>query len=193
MIKSKNKDMPHKNNKKHLTFVFDLDNTLVKTNLANNNSYKDAISLVTNIDIEINSRRRFTRKDLKKCLYYLPNNQFSKIIDIKEKIFINHISCTALNYNLYTILRALNISGNETLLLTNCHRIRALQLCSHYNLSHYFSNQFFFEDYSENKYHFLTQKGYDLDSIILFENDRHSAHCAIENGINKSNIIKVKF
>ena len=185
--------MPHKCNKKQLTFVFDLDNTLVKTNLANNNSYKDAIRLVTNIDIEINSKRRFTRKDLKECLHYLPNNQFSKIIDIKEKIFINHIDRTVLNSNLYTILRTLNISGNETLLLTNCHRVRALQLCSHYDLSQYFSYQFFYEDYPENKYHFLIQRGYDLDSIILFENDSYSAKCAIENGINKSNIIKVKF
>ena len=46
------------------TFVFDLDDTLIGTNVVNNNSYRDAIRKVADIDVVISSEQRFTRENL---------------------------------------------------------------------------------------------------------------------------------
>ena len=46
-------------------FIFDLDNTLVKTNRANNKSYEEAIKNVLGIKLQFkNKTSRFTRKNL---------------------------------------------------------------------------------------------------------------------------------
>ena len=53
-----------------LTFVFDLDNTLVETDRANNLSYMDAINTVLHSSISWDFNNRFTRNEL--CLLF-PN------------------------------------------------------------------------------------------------------------------------
>ena len=68
-----------------------------------------------------------------------------------------------------------------------------MQLCKHYGLNQYFSEMYFYEDYSHNKYDFLIEKGYKTDSIVFFENEKRSVKEAIKCGLNKSNIIKIKF
>ena len=64
-------------------FVFDLDNTLVKTNRANNESYKDAILAVTGKKVTI-KKSRFTRENLVSTLPDLSPNQIEKIINAKD-------------------------------------------------------------------------------------------------------------
>lgn len=66
---------------KNFTFVFDLDNTLVKTNQANNNAYKMAISEATgSIDFALieksMGRGRFTRSKLSKLKFIADEMHF---------------------------------------------------------------------------------------------------------------------
>ena len=68
-----------------------------------------------------------------------------------------------------------------------------MQLCSYYSLSKYFHKQYYFEDCHQNKYQLLSDKGYDLNNIILFENDPVATQLAIKNGISKENVVKILF
>ena len=180
-------------NSKHITYVFDLDNTLVITNVANNESYKDAIRMVVNRNISISSRRRITRHNLITVVPDLSSVQVEKIIRMKELFFSRYMDSTMLNKYLTKMLKKLHECGNETILLTNSHMARALQVCSFYGLDQFFSSQYYFENYQCNKYQFLKDKGYDMESIVLFENDSKSIRVAASNGIDINNIIKVKF
>lgn len=182
-----------KEDKTHFTFVFDLDNTLIETNLANNKSYKEAIRQVADTDIEINPKHRFTREELSSSLKDLSKEKLSEIINLKEKLYTRYMNVSVLNKDLYTLLRILYTGGNETILLTNSRKKRANELCSYYSLSNYFSSQYFFEDSPQNKYQILSQKGYDLKHIVLFENDPIAIQAAVENGIKQENVIKVQF
>ena len=175
------------------TYVFDLDNTLVKTDMANNLSYKEAIWNITGVDIKIKPNQRFTRNLLYDNFECLPKNTLNKIIDTKNSLFFNYIEKTILNNNLTQLLRILSENDNETILLTNSHKNRALRLCSYYNINNYFTQMFFLEDYTTNKYDHLETVGYDKTSVILFENEDSSKNEAISKGLHYNNIIKINF
>ena len=178
-------------NKKY--FIFDLDNTLVKTNLANNNSYRDAIYAVTGIDIQI-KQMRFTRTDLSYAIPNLSSNKISEIIKLKEDFYSKHIQETILNEQLVKILSFLKELGNETILLTESHKLRAKQVCEHYSLSQFFNKQYYKENIgTSGKYQYLKTQNIPFSSIILFENEENEIQKAIQNGIYENQIIKVKF
>jgi hypothetical protein len=77
--------------------------------------------------------------------------------------------------------------------LTNCHSKRAISLCNFYNLTKYFVRRFFYEDCLGNKYTLLKSLGYDLQNVVLYENEETSTSEAVTNGINIDKIIKVEF
>ena len=174
-------------------FVFDLDNTLVKTNRANNESYKEAILAVTGKSVEIN-RRRFTRADLLNVLPNLSDSQIAEIVKEKEKCYEKHISETTLNKQLLKILNMLKSDGYNTVLLTESRKIRAQRVCNYYSLTPLFVNQYFKDDYINNdKYLFLKQLPYLLQNVVLFENEQAEIYRAMQNGISENQIIKFKF
>ena len=65
---------------------FDMDGTLVHTNLANYLSYKKAILSVTKLNHELtyNSEKRFNRSSLKNAVPNLTENEYERIIQEKE-------------------------------------------------------------------------------------------------------------
>ena len=176
-----------------LTFVFDLDNTLVETDLANNLSYMDAISEVLGVHISWDKSRRFTRNQLYSIFPNLPKEVYDSIIMVKNELFNSHMSETTLNMNLVKVLQWLHDKGFVTLLLTNSHRARALSICEYYDISPLFSETFFAEDKKETKYELLEKNGYEKSSVVLFENETEGTQEAMENGIAERNIINVKF
>lgn len=174
-------------------FVFDMDNTLIKTDKANSFAYSEAISSVLGVNYNIENGKRFTRGELKELFPRLAQSQIDEIIDCKEKCFESYLNKTELNDNLFCILKRLHKEGHYTILLTNCHSRRAISLCNYYDLTKYFVKRFFYEDCHGNKYTFLKSLGYDLQNIVLFENEESSSSEAIANGINLEKIIKVEF
>lgn len=181
--------MHRKNNSK--IFVFDLDNTLIMTDEANNMAYADAVQMIVGLRPQIAMSTRYTRNDLRTSYPQLSDDQFDKIVQAKQGLFGSYIDKTILNLNLTKILRTLSQNGNETILLTCCHRKRAIQLCKHYHIHQYFSHHYYYEDCQNDKYTFLKNEGFDLQSVVLFENDLLSSEEAIGKGIDRENIIMV--
>ena len=182
--------MMNKKNGKTI-FAFDLDNTLIMTDDANNLAYADAVQKVLGMRPHLAKSTRYTRSDLKSSFPQLTDDQFDRIIKMKQGLFGSYIDKTILNINLSMILRTLSQNGNETILLTSSHRKRAIQLCTHYDILQFFSLCYYYEDYQHDKYSFLKSEGFDLQSVVLFENDLISSNEAIEKGIIKENIIMV--
>lgn len=174
-------------------FVFDMDNTLIKTDKANNLAYSEAIRSVLSVNCNIENGKRFTRNELKDLFPQLTQTQIDEIIDRKEKSFESYLNETELNNNLFSILKCLHQEGHHTILLTNCHSGRAISLCNFYDLKKYFVRRFFYEDCLGNKYTLLKSLGYDLQNVVLYENEEVSSSEAVTNGINLDKIVKVKF
>lgn len=174
-------------------FLFDLDNTLVKTNQANSDSYKEAIQAITGKIVEI-KKKRCTRNDLLSIIPNLSASQITEIATAKERFYQKHISETILNKELFKLLKNLKESGNETILLTESRKKRALQICDYHFLTERFSQTYFLDDYGDkNKYQFLKTLKIPLDSIVLFESERLEVQRAIQNGISENQIITIKF
>ena len=174
-------------------FVFDMDNTLIKTDKANNLAYSEAIRSVLSVNCNTENGKRFTRNELKDLFPQLTQTQIDEIIDRKEKSFESYLNETELNNNLFSILKCLHQEGHHTILLTNCHSGRAISLCNFYDLTKYFVRRFFYEDCLGNKYTLLKSLGYDLQNVVLYENEEVSSSEAVTNGINLDKIVKVKF
>lgn len=174
-------------------FVFDMDNTLIKTNKANNLAYSEAIKLVLGVKYDVDHDERFTRGKLKTIFPNLTETQFSEIVARKEQCFESYIKETELNHNLFMLLKRLHHEGCHTILLTNSRSRRAICLCNYYNLTKFFVRRFFYEDCADNKYSLLKSLGYDLQNVVLYENEDDSSFEANANGIKLENIIKVEF
>lgn len=174
-------------------FVFDMDNTLVKTDRANNLAYSEAISSVLGAKYAIDDGKRFTRNKLREIFPQLTQKQIDEIIVRKEKSFESLLKETELNKNLFNILKHLYHEGCHTILLTNCQAGRAISLCKYYNITKFFVQRFFHEDYVDNKYIFLRSLGYDLQNVVLYENEDYPSLEAISNGIKSDQIIKISF
>ena len=67
-------------------FVFDMDNTLIKTDKANNLAYSEAISSVLGVNCNIENGKRFTRNELKELFPQLSQAQIDEIIERKVHI-----------------------------------------------------------------------------------------------------------
>ena len=179
--------------KQHFVYVFDLDNTLVKTNTANNKSYQEAIGKYVSFDVEISASRRFTRDDLFNVFPKIDDAIIEKIVSLKEQLFEKYLSETKLNENLFRILVLLN-NREDVLLLTDSRTRRAKQILAYYSLSPFFSGMYYHENFLDcNKYQFLEKIGIDKTQVVLFENSQREKYNAIKNGIVASQIIKVKF
>ena len=175
------------------TFAFDLDNTLVATDIANSLAYRDAINAVLNTTISWDYNCRFTRDNLLAMFPGMLQSQYERIIKTKNERFNAHMGETQINTNLAMVLSELHSSGCNTILLTNCHRERAMSICRHYGIAQYFTGTYFAEDKVDSKYEVLVREGYDLSSVVLFENETEGAQEAMSNGILTNNIIAVKF
>ena len=174
-------------------FIFDLDNTLVKTNRANNKSYEEAIKSVTGIDYR-HKKPRFTRGDLSVVLPQLSLIQITDIIKLKEDIYDRYIQETLLNQQLFKCLKLLKENGAETILMTDSHKTRAEQVCNYHKLGLFFTQKYYKEDYDGKcKYLYLKSLNMPLEAAVLFENESKEIRKAKRFGISKNRIITIRF
>ncbi|HNG46518.1 MAG TPA: HAD hydrolase-like protein [Agitococcus sp.] len=172
----------------HVLF-FDMDGTLVNTNLANFLSYKKAILSVTKSEyyLTYNPDIRFNRNILKNAVPNLTETEYERIIQQKEEYYNEFLHETKLIKDMADILFKYS-KTNKTVLVTNCRQDRAIATLKHFGLQDTFSNIFYKEfgenDKEINKFqHALLKLGISPNLVIAFENEETEIANAKEAGI----------
>lgn len=175
---------------------FDMDGTLIDTDLANFLSYKKAINSVTKSDhnLTYNPDKRFNRSNLNNAVPNLTESEYEKIIQEKEEYYNDFIHETKLNTEIANILFKYS-KTNKTVLVTNCRKDRAMTTLKYFGLDDKFSNIFCreFDDNGNkiNKFqNAILKLGVPPNFVIAFENEESEIADAQKAGIQK--IIKIK-
>ncbi|MBL7759851.1 MAG: HAD hydrolase-like protein [Sediminibacterium sp.] len=168
---------------------FDMDGTLVDTNLSNFHSYKKAIRFVTNSDYDLthNPEKRFNRSALKNVIPNLTEKEYEKIIQKKEKYYEDFLHENKLNKKISDILFKYS-KTNKTVLVTNCRKGRALATLNYFGLTdkfaHIFYRQFANNDEKVNKFQYaISELGVSPNLVIAFENEEIEIADAKQAGI----------
>jgi beta-phosphoglucomutase-like phosphatase (HAD superfamily) len=156
---------------------FDMDGTLIETNLANFLSYKKAIKSITKSDSDLtfNPDKRFNRSNLKIAIPNLTETEYERIIQEKEEYYYDFLHETKLIEEVADILFKYSKS-HKTVLVTNCREERALTTLNHFGLADKFSDifyrQFAANDKKTNKFqNAIAKLGVPPNLIIAFENE----------------------
>lgn len=155
---------------------FDMDGTLVDTNLANFSAYKKAVDSVLQTDTNLvyNPEIRFNRTVLRANFPHLTDKELEKVIQVKESLYDEFLNVTTLiDENLEVLLKY--SKSNQTYLVTNCRKDRALKTLNHFGLIDKFTNVFYriFDDNKKvNKFeNALSILGVPPNIVIAFENE----------------------
>ncbi|MBR8709737.1 NIF family HAD-type phosphatase [Bacteroides pyogenes] len=171
-------------------FFFDMDGTLINTNVANFLSYKAALSIVTGKDISFmsyNPMERFNRSRLKSLFPSLTESDYERIIREKEMCYKNYLSeTTIVKENVEVLLKY--SATHKMVLVTNCRKERALETLSYHGLTDKFTNLFYryttLVTQKINKYQkAINLLGISPKNIIVFENEESEIADAMEAGI----------
>lgn len=174
-----------------MNYIFDLDNTLVYSDFANNIAYREAVKNVIGADLEI-CRTRITRDNIAMQFPNLSATEISKVIQEKEHQYEKHINKTILNTALVDVLKYMKGKNMSSILLTYSSKHRAEQLLRFHGISNLFSAKYYKEDYEgKSKYKYATTTlGLNGSDIILFENEQEGMCEAVSDGIAQKNIIR---
>lgn len=186
--------MDTKEKKKNMEFVFDLDNTLIYTDEANNVSYREAVRCITGIEVQSDYDGRITRENLHSLIPQLSVKQFAEITKEKERIYSIYLNKTHANKLLIKLLSIISKSNLKPILLTNSRRNRAENLLKYHGLYNLFHQRYYIEDYPDcNKYQYLINSlKIECQNVVLFENEQESIRDAIQYNINENNILSIK-
>lgn len=171
---------------------FDMDGTLVDTNVANFLSYKKAIQFVTKSECILNydPDKRFNRSNLNIALPHMNETEYEMIVQHKEEYYQDFLNETKVNQEIADILFKYS-KTNRTVLVTNCREERAMQTLNFHGLTDKFNNLVFrqFSDNGKiNKFQYaILSLGIPPQLVIAFENEECEISDAIEAGIQYIN------
>ena len=176
-------------------FIFDLDGTLINTDYANFLSYKVAIkqTIQPRLNLIFNPSKRLTRESIRTIIPNISEENFNKIIKIKENLYFEYLHKTKLNREISDILVLEEFQGNEFVLVTNSRKKRATLLLKYHNIFNKFTHNYYREDMmSANKFNqVLSDLNISGNSVVVFENNEIEIKAANSAGIPPENIIKV--
>lgn len=175
---------------KETVFFFDMDGTLVNTNLANFLSYQAALSHVTASDASImkyNPMVRLTRNQIKQQFPLLTSKEHQRIITEKERYYKKYIFTTTIIKENVDILLKYSAT-NKTILVSKGNKNRVEETLSYHKLLNNFTCIFCGEtsDFPKeyNKYtRAITLLGIFPQKIIAFEDEEDEISDAKEAGI----------
>ena len=173
---------------------FDMDGTLVDTNLANFSAYKKAVDSVLQTDTNLvyNPEIRFNRSVLKANFPHLTDKELEKIIQLKESLYDEFLEVNRIiDENVEVLLKY--SKSNQTYLVTNCRKDRAIKTLNQLGLIDKFINVFYrIIDDSNGKVNkfenALSILGVPPNIVIAFENEEIEILDAIQAGIPRENI-----
>ena len=168
--------------------LFDLDGTLLDTNLANNESYRYAIWKVTGKNYsELSNLKRVTRKDVANLPGITPE-LLEQIVQIKKNSFWYNREYT---YPLITheILKRQSLN-TPCYIISSADKERVQQLARHYQLDRFVKGYIYADP--EDKYcNIATKLNVNPSDIVLFEDEANAITNAVINGIEDKHIISV--
>lgn len=171
----------------HILF-FDMDGTLVNTNVANFLSYKKAVHSITKseYDMTYNSYPRFNRITLKIAVPNLTETEYERIVQRKEEYYNDFLHETELIKETADILFKYS-KTNKTVLVTNSRKDRAMTILKRFGLEEHFGNIFckeFIENGKKNKFQNAISK-LDIfpNLVVAFENEETEIANARQAGI----------
>ena len=168
-------------------FFFDMDGTLINTNVANFLSYKAAILNVVGMDSSLppyDTGERFNRSWLKSLFPSLGESVYKEIICEKEKCYKDYLcETTLIKENVGVLLKY--SATHRMVLVSNSRRRRVMETLSYYGLVNKFTDIFYRETIQGmqiiNKYqNAINILGVSPDDIIAFENEDSEIAAAIE-------------
>jgi len=178
-------------------FFFDMDGTLVDTNLANFLSYKRAILSVTKSDHNLiyNVGNRFNRISLKNAIPDLTQIEFERIIKKKDEYYDDFLHEITLNAEVANFLTKYSKS-NKTFLVSNCRKERAMKTLNYFGLADKFTSIFckqFSDNYEKNNkfQNAISKLGVRPNYVVVFENENSEINHAKIAGIPTNNILIV--
>lgn len=177
---------------------FDMDGTLIDTNLANFLSYKQAILSVTKSDFNLSydSENRFTRSSIHNIFPNMTETEIEIIAQEKEKYYRDFLMHTTVNTAVVDILSKYS-KTNRTVLVTNCREERAIMTLKYHGLFDKFTD-FIFKISSQpsnnndkiNKFQYAIQSmRISPRLVVVFENDKSEIKEALNAGILINNIV----
>lgn len=175
--------------KPEYVLLFDLDGTLLDTNLANNEAYKYALWKVTGKSDywQLANLRRITRRDVAQLPEVTPQ-MLEEIVQHKKNSFRYKMEYT-FPYITHEILKR-HSQYTRCYVISTADKERVQQLARYYQLDCFVKDYIFVD--AENKYQDIASKlNVDASKIILFEDDKEAISNAVSNGINKEYIIQV--
>ena len=178
--------------KEGLVILFDLDGTLLDTNLANNEAYNYGLWKVTGRSDypQLKHLQRITRNDVA-SLEGIDEENLNEIIRYKQKSFYYKLRDGNTSPFITTEVLKFHASINTCYIITSAERERVEQIIRHYHYDIYVKGIIYAD--SSDKYKDIESKlGVSASNIILFENDEQAIQSAIRNHIAEEHIIRIK-
>lgn len=172
-------------------FIFDMDGTLVNSDIANFNAYSEALSPTINL-AQRYIAGRITRASLSEL--GVSRNMQESVISQKREIYNKYLKDTIKMPLACKILEIVS-KTNMTILATQSEKQKAIDTLHYHNLLAKFTHSVFREDLQEeqqNKYAHVVQK-YNLNpqDIFVFEDNEIEIANALTAGIPQKNIISL--
>lgn len=171
-----------------MLLFFDMDGTLVDTNLANFLSYRNAILdiMKSNYNLTYIPDKRFNRSALASTIPDLTTEEYDSIVRKKEEYYFNFIHTTTLIKETADVLFRY-AKTNKIFLVTNSKTKRTTTTLDHFGITDKFSNIFCKDTnilHKTNKYkNAISILGIKPPSVIVFEDEEVEICRAIQAGI----------
>ena len=140
--------------------VFDLDNTLIFTDSLNNEAYNYALKQL-NFNT-IHNYKRITRAVVFDKFPNISSDNRNRIVELKQKYFIENLDKTAPNKSLLELL--VKLDYNQSILWTNASEQRVFAILDYYKIRNSFSQILF-----SRKVHIAN----DVEKICRIQECRH--------------------
>lgn len=171
--------------------LFDLDGTLLDTDMANNCAYEYALRKITGQSnySALSDLRRITRKDVA-AINGIDAETLETIISVKQNDYGFLLSHGGVTPFITEYILKRHYQRNSCYLVTSADKERARELIEYYQLQSYFKDIIHTD--SNDKYNDIAAKiGVNVSQIILLENEENAITNALHNGIWRTHIVIV--
>lgn len=173
----------------------DMDGTLIDTDQANSDAYKDAVNMVLKRHIECpsSSDDRITRSVLRRLFPAMDASVFQKIVQIKGALFPSHLHKTKVNRLLLEQLKKYR-NVCPIYLVTKCNDRRVDQLLKYHKLYGLFDAIYSYQKEFEERGKYavvMERQAFDPEQVIILDDSIQEIFYALQQEIENKQIINI--